>query len=358
MNENVQIILNKSPKDLTDKDKRFLFKEMAKNTSQAKAMRTDYAAVQSEVLQPILSEESFVERIFTRIDTGGEQITFPIRSKKVRSAWYSTGTDSVPQRTTEMKETHFNSFSLEAGIDWNLNLMKTGNIQLIDDQFDDMIGDLAYKVNYSGMALIKWAERVGDLGAINRITSAPGGGAKLSLPVVRGITTFLEKRTEGRVTATDIFLSTSRYNELIELSQFASAGAGNIAVGQPSVVEFSLPEKQREKLYEGGIEGLSSFFIPAFNITLHKVRRNEFINDDKAYIFDKKTFGKMPVDEELETMEDDSGKKRFRMGVISRQKQGFGISDVEAGAVYYFSDTPHVDDDLYNDAPITPAYSV
>ena len=346
----IQTILRKKPADVTTEEKRMLFKAMAGNTSQARALRIDFAALQSEALQPVLSEESFVERIFNRVDTGGEQILFPIRSKKVRSAWYSTGTDSVPQRTSEMKETHFNTFWLEAGVDWKLDLMKTGNMQLVDDLLDDMVGDLAYKVNYSGMALIKWAEKVGDLGTIARLTTAPGGGAKLSLPVVRAITTFLEQRTEGRVKASDIFLSVSRYNELIELSQFASAGAG--------ANELNLPQEVRERLYAGGIEGLSSFFVPSFNITLHKVRRTEFINDDKAYIFDRASFGKMPVDDDLETMDDDSGKKRFKMGVIGRQRQGFGISDVEAGAVYYFSDTPNVNDDLFNDAPSAPAFSV
>ena len=133
---------------------------MGESDTQGLLLRTEFAQVQGELLQPVLREESFVERIFRRTPVSEESMRFPIRSRKVRSGWYATGNDSVPMRTAEQKETFINTFWLDAGARWPLDYLKAGNASLIDDLLEDMVDDLGYKINLQGMSLIKWAEQV------------------------------------------------------------------------------------------------------------------------------------------------------------------------------------------------------
>lgn len=324
--EMVDAAMAKKPEDITTEDKIVLFKAMGQTDSRAQQMRIDFAAEQGELLKPILREESFIETIFKRDDTNGEQRNYPIRSKKVRAAWNSTGTDSVPSRIAEQKDTQFNTYWLEAAARWKLDHLKQGNVGLVDRQMTDMMDNLAYKVNFAGMALIKTAEILGDISTIATIT----GGNKLTLNVIEKIMTFLEKRTEGANKVTDIFLSVNRYNELVTLSNFASSSSTS------TTDSLSIPEQERQKIYAGGLDGISNIYLSNFGVRLHKIRKTEFVNDGKCYAFDVNNFGVMPVDENLETMADNAAANRYETGIQARQKQGFGITNVDSGVVYDF----------------------
>jgi hypothetical protein len=301
---------------LNDSEKRELFMEMGKTTVEAEELRRDFAQTRGELLLPVLKQQSLIRQIFSESFTNGQQIPYPIRSKKVRAAWFMASISGVPQRTAEADEIVFPTFYIKGGVRWYLDYAKAGNYELIEGLENDQMDEVAYKENLAGWTLIKAAEASGDMLVIDKLAS---DGATFTIPVMVEIITQLEQQPDRRK-ITDIYLSPRRYNEMLKWAQ--------LDIQQ-------LDDGTRREIFSRGPDAVASV-LSSWGVAFHKCYDPEFVNDTKCYCFDGTRFGVMPVDKRWETVHDDQAKMTWEDGWIGREQVGFGITDLPSGCVYKF----------------------
>lgn len=301
---------------LNDTEKRELFMEMGNTTPEAEDLRRDFAQTRGELLLPVLRQQSLIRQIFTESFTNGQQIPFPIRSKRIRAAWFMASISGVPQRTGEADEIVFPTFYIKGGVRWYLDYAKAGNYELIEGLENDQMDEIAYKENLAGWTLIKAAEASGDMLVISKLAT---DGDRFSVNVMIEIITQQEEQPDRRK-ITDIYLSPRRYNEMLKWAQL-------------NVEE--LDDGTRREIFTGGPERISNI-LRSWNVAFHKCFDPEFVNDTKCYCFDGTRFGHMPVDKRWETVHDDQAKMTWEDGWIGREQLGFGITDLPSGLVYSF----------------------
>jgi len=313
---NELLLKMESGEALNDSEKRELFMEMGKSTSEAEQLRKDFAQTRGELLLPVLRQQSLIRQIFTEQNTNGQQIPFPIRSKKIRAAWYMASISGVPQRTAEQDEMVFPTFYIKGGVRWYLDYAKAGNYELIEGLENDQMDEVAYKENLAGWTLIKAAESSSDMLSIPKLSS---NGAQFTVDVMIEIITQLEEQ-EDRRQISDIYLSPRRYNEILSWAK--------LDVQQ-------LDDGTRREIFSRGPDAVASI-LRSWGVAFHKVFDPEFVDDTKCYCFDGNRFGIMPVDKRWETVHDDQAKMTWEDGWIGREQIGFGITDVPSGCVYNF----------------------
>jgi len=304
-----------SGQELTYDEKKLLFKAMGENTDFAAELRRDFAYSRGEVLRPVLREQSLIRSIFkeTQVD---EDVPFPVRGEKVRSAWYTASLGGTSMRTMEEDEIYIPSFFIRGGVRWKRDLLRSGNVNLIEQLENDQVDSVVYLENFAGWKLIKAAHAAGDLLNIPHIT----GGDTFTLDVMIEIITRMDERGDDRRQITDIYLSPRRYHEILKWAK--------LDVQQ-------LDDGTRREIFVGGPEAVANV-LKSWNVAFHKVLNPRFVDDTKCYCFDARTFGIFKVDIPWETQEDILAAMSWEAGWIGREKVGFGILDVAAGCVYNF----------------------
>jgi len=300
---------------LNAEEKKELFIEMSKNTSEAEQLRKDFAITRGELLMPVLRQQSLIRQIFKEVSTGGQQLAFPIRSKKIKAAWYMPSISGTPQRTAESDEIYFPTFVIRGGARWYLDWLKTGNYALIEELENDVMDEIAYKENLAGWTLIKAAENSGDMLVIDKLSAETGFTVNVMIEII----TKLEEQEDRRM-ITDIYLSPKRYNEMLKWAQ--------LDVSQ-------LDDGTRREIFVAGPTKVSSI-LKNWGVAFHKSYDAAFVDDTKCYCFDGTRFGKMPVDITWETIHDDQAKMTWEDGWIGREQLGFGVTDMPSSCVYKF----------------------
>jgi len=301
---------------LSDSEKRELFMEMGKNSREAEELRKDFAASRGELLLPVLRQQSLIRQIFRESFTNGQQIPYPIRSKRIRAAWFMASISGVPQRTAEQDEMVFPTFYIKGGARWYLDYARAGNYELIEELENDQMDEVAYKENLAGWTLIKAAEASGDMLVIDKISAETGFTVKVMVEII----TNLEEQDDKRQIS-DIYLSPRRYNDILNWAK--------LDVEQ-------LDDGTRREIFSRGPEAVANI-LRSWGVAFHKVFDPEFVDDTKCYCFQGSRFGVMPVDKRWETVHDDQAKMTWEDGWIGREQVGFGITDLPSGCVYKFA---------------------
>jgi len=305
-----------SGEELTTDEKKALFKAMARLDDTGERLRRDFAQARGIVLAPVIRQQSLIRQIFKETDTDGENIPFPVRGEKVRSAWYMASLGGTPQRTMEEDEIYVPTFFIRGGVRWKLDLLKASNIEIIERLEQDAIDNVVYLENLAGWKLVKAAEAAG---AILSIPTLATNGDRFSVDVMIEILTKMEEQPDRR-RITDIYLSPRRYNEILKWAKL-------------NVEE--LPDGTRREIFDRGPDAVANV-LRSWNVAFHKVYDAKFVDDRKCYCFDASTFGVMPVEIRWETQNDDMAKMVWEAGWIGREKVGFAILDAPAACVYTF----------------------
>lgn len=303
--------------ELTETEKKELFRAMARLDDTGERLRRDFAQARGMVLRPVLRQQSLIRQIFQETETNGENIPFPVRGEKVKSAWYMSSLGGTPQRTMEEDEIYVPTFFIRGGVRWKLDLLKASNIGLIERLEQDAIDNVVYLENLAGWKLIKAAEAAGGLLSIPSLSQ---NGDRFSVEVMVEILTRMEEQPDRR-RITAIYLSPRRYNEILMWAKL-------------SVEE--LPDGTRREIFDRGPDAVANV-LRSWNVAFYKVYDAKFVDDRKAYCFDATTFGVMPVEIPWETQNDDMAKMVWEAGWIGREKIGFAILDAPAGCVYNFA---------------------
>jgi hypothetical protein len=300
--------------ELSETEKKELFREMGQNSAAAEELRRDFAIMRGEILRPVLRQQSLIRNIFRETPTNGEQIAFPVRSKKIRSAWYMASISSTPQRTQESDEVYIPTWHIRGGARWPLAWMKTGNVDLVTEQENDTMDEVIFKENLAGWSLIKAAVAATDIQTIT------GTQATFTVDAMLEIITKCEEQ-EDRRKITDIYLSPKRYNEIAKWAQL------NVS---------QLDDVTRREVFVGGPESVS-MVLKSWGVAFHKVYDADFVDNRFAYCFDSSKFGRMPIDVPWETQNDDQAKMTWEAGWFGQEKVGFGILDTPSACVYDFA---------------------
>ena len=101
---------------------------------------------------------------------------------------------------------------------------------------------------------------------------------------------------------------------------FASpTSIGDIREWSSSQVDFNT---QREIFVNGGLPNGK-----IWDVQLVKVYDSALVGDDAAWGFDTRTLGVMPIQKELETYEDPVAILQWQIGIMARERVGFGVTD-------------------------------
>ena len=325
--DNIKMILDKASTSdfdsLTKEDKVTLFKSMALENETGEQLRKAYGAVQGELLLPLIRQESSIRRIFKEQFTNGEQIEFPIRSKRIRAGWYGADGANTPQRQATSSNIYIHTFKIDGGCRWALKQLRTGNYNLVEELQNDMIDEVVYKEDLAGWTLIKAAVTYGDIESIATLTTTNSDitdnkqGTSLSVAVLTEMITVADEKPDGGRILTDLYITPRRYGDI---RKWVDTSLQDLADGTRAEM-FSAGQAIGEK----GV----------WDIALHKVRNAQFVDNTKAYGFSS-SFGTMAIAEHWHTVDDPTAILKWEQGLIGKEEVGFGITDVEGCVVYGF----------------------
>lgn len=313
---------------MSDADKSSLLKAMARRDHIGAQLRQAFAAVQGEMLLPILDQQSYIRKIFRPVNTNGEQVGFPVRSKKIRAAWYGTANSNVPQRQTGSELVYLNYFPIEGGVRWTLKQLRAGNIRLIENHQNDMMNEVLYKETLAGFELIQAAydSGNGDIKDIARLTttnssiSSNAEGKYLSVAVLNEMAVVGDvgdyTGEDGGQDIQQIFLSARRFADIRKWADTSIQ---------------SLGDNTRDAIFNRGKNVGSTLWGMEFQ----KVREPEFVDDTKAWGFTT-DFGVMGISEPWNTFDDPTAINTREQGITGQEEIGFAITNVHGAVVYNF----------------------
>jgi hypothetical protein len=308
---------------LSQDDKIDLFKAMAREDEIGERLRVAYGAVQGPLLLPVIRQESQIRRIYKEQFTGGEQVEFPIRSKRIRAGWYGADGANTPMRQATQSNIYIHTFRIDGGCRWPLKQLRTGNYNLVEELQNDMIDTIVYKEDLAGWTLAKAALTYGDIESIATLTTSNSDitdnkqGTSLSVNVLAEMITVADEKPEGGRMLTDLFITPRRYGDL---RKWVTTDLQDLADGT------------RGELFNAG-QAIGEKGV--WDIAIHKVRDAQFVDNTKAWGF-AKGFGIMAVGENWHTTNDPTAIMKWEMGLIGKEEIGMGIVDVEGAVVYSF----------------------
>jgi len=308
---------------LSQDDKVELFKSMAREDEVGEKLRVAYGAVQGPLLMPLIRQESQIRTIFKEQFTGGAQVEFPIRSKRIRAGWYGADGGNTPMRQVAQDNIYIHTFRIDGGCRWSLKQLSTGNYNLVEELQNDMVDEIVYKEELAGWTLIKAAYNYGDIESIATLTTSNSDitdnkqGTSLSMAVLAEMITVADEKPEGGRSLTDLFITPRRYGDL---RKWVTTDLQDLSDGT------------RQELFNAG-QAIGERGV--WDIAIHKVRHAQFVDNTKAWGFSK-GFGVMAVGENWHTVNDPTAIMKWEMGLIGKEEVGFGVLDVEGAIVYNF----------------------
>jgi hypothetical protein len=307
---------------LNHEDKTYLFMSMADKGPVGDSLRAAYGSVQGPLLTPLLRQESNIRRIYKEQFTNGQQIEFPVRSKRIRAAWFGADRSHTPMRQANSDNVYAHCFPIQAGIRWTLKQIKTGNYSIVEGLQNDMVDSVRYQEEAAGWGLVKAADGMGDieniatLTTLNSVITDNKQGTMFSMYVFNEVTTVADLKPDGGREISDIYMSPRRYSDMKHWV---------------TTVLQDLDDGTRQEMMKKGPSADTGLWGVAF----HKVRDPEFVDDTKLYAF-ASNFGIMAIDEAFHVIDDGNAKSTFEQGIIGREEVGFAITDLESCVIYNF----------------------
>ena len=296
--------------------------EMFRATATNMQARTDYAASRAEVINPLLNEQSTIRAIFKPEKLApGADARYDIPFEDIDCTWVMPGIGGIPTVQVEGAEMHVDTFGLDGGVDYQMDVAKDGRIDMGRLTTNLLKNKFIKQEELSGWGLIKNHAAVLPAGQLIRAMKDDGtaiassgvaegtSGGKLNIYTLNILLTTADQIGIGGRRVTDVYVSPRRFGDL-----------------RNQVTMTALPMNMRERLYGGGSSPGSG--VP--EITIHRVYNQNLVTDKKGYAFTQKdgfTYGVMPIREELNTRDNPMSIMEWKIGIIGRERVGFGILD-------------------------------
>lgn len=296
--------------------------EMFRATATDGQARADFAASRATVINPLLNEQSTVRYIFYPEKLlPGATCTFDIPFEDVECTWVMPNIGAIPTIQVEGAELHVDTFGLDGGVEYQKDIAVDGRFQvaqlattLLKNRFirqEEMAGWSLIKAHaallFSGQKLQAFQDD-GTAGTPSGTTGTAGTG-KMNIYTLNEVITLADQIGIGGRVVRDLYLSPRRYGDL-----------------RNQVTLSQLPFDMRTKLYSNGENAKAA--DP--EIRIHKVYNRKLVTDDKGYAFTQKDgfrYGVMPIREELNTRDNPIAVLEWKIGIIGRERVGFGVLD-------------------------------
>ena len=285
-----------------------MLKAIASNDDDGKAARKRYAESRAEVLLPLLDVQSTARMIFRpEVLEPGAQANYPISFDYTEVGGYLPKLGGAVTRITEGDEIYIPTFGIEGAVRYSLDVAQQGRIDIASEQMRLLKNRIIAKEEYAAWRLVKGI--MSGLNATQTVfcSGVNGAGSTENFHSFskKAVNSLYVQMDIQRRQLTDVFLSPRSLGDIREWST--------------TTIDFLT---QREIFQEGGLPSDA-----IWDIKLRKVYDSKLVDNTAAWGFDVRTYGKMPILRPLETFEDPTAILQYEVGVLGRERVGFGVTD-------------------------------
>ncbi len=280
--------------------------ELLKAVASDPVARAEYAKSRAEVLLPLIPVQSTARQIFrTEKLAPGAQAYYPINFDYTEVASFLPKMGGVVTKVVEGDEIYIPTFGIEAAVRWSMDIAEQGRIGIAGQMNDLLKNRIIAKEEYAAWRTIK-----GTLSGLNTNQTIYCSGNATS---GENFHSFSKKALNALTVQMDI-----QRRALTHV--FASpASLGDVRMWSNNQIDFTT---QREIFVNGGLPGNE-----IWNTQLVKVYDSSLVDNTEAWGFDVRSLGVMPIQKELETYEDPVAILQWQVGIMARERVGFGITD-------------------------------
>ena len=302
------------PKDLTFEERVELFRATADNP----AARAEYAHSRAEVILPLINAQSTVRAIFrpTRLAPGASS-TFDVPFDDIDCCWMMPQIGGIPVVQVEGSSINVDTFGLDVGVEYQEDVARDGRIDIAALSTALLKNKFIVQEELAGWTLIKTHAAALPSTQIIQALDKDGlsvGNPILNMHTINEIITTADEIGIGGRRISDIYCSPRRFGDLRE---------------QVSI--FGLPEALREKFWNGG-QGPADHLQPydIADMRIHRVYNPALVDNNTVYAFTRKEgyfYGVMPIREELKTRDNPQAAGEWKIGIVGKERVGFGVLD-------------------------------
>lgn len=277
--------------------------ELLKAIASDDTARKEYAKSRAEVLLPLVDIQSTARKIFTIENLApGAQAYYPINFDYTEVASFLPKAGGVVTKVLEGDEIYIPTFSIEAAVRYSMDLAEQGRVDLAGQQMQLLKNRIVAKEEHAAWRAIK-----GTFSGVNSNQTVYCSGTTENFHSLskKAINKMIVQMDVQRRVLTDIFASPVSLGDIREWSN--------------STIDYLT---QREIYVNGGLPDNT-----LWNVRFNKVYDSNLVGDSAAWGFDTRTFGKMPIQKNLETYEDPTAILKWEVGVMARERIGFGVTD-------------------------------
>jgi hypothetical protein len=295
---------------LTHEQKIALFRQTALNPQ----ARMDFAASRANVIQPELEIQSTVRFIFNpELLPGGATPIYDIPFEDVDCVYIMPQIGGIPTVQMEGKQMSVDTFGLDGGVEYQMDIAKDGRFQvgqlatlMLKNRFikqEELAGWNLIKLHAAALPTTQKLQAYANDG-----TQGAAGTGKLNIYTVNELITLADEIGIGGRRITDIYVSPRRFGDL-----------------RNALTMQALPEGMRQQIWGNG-KGSDS----VADIRIHRVYNTALVANNKGYAFTQKDgirYGVMPIRENLSTRDNPIAVLEWKIGIIGRERLGFGVLD-------------------------------
>jgi hypothetical protein len=289
--------------------------ELFKATAHDLQARQDFAASRAEVILPLLQQQSTIRAIFQEERLApGASARYDIPFDDIDCVWMMPGIGQVPTVQLEGTELYVDTFGLDGGVEWQMDIATDGRFQVATLATQMLKNKFIKQEEYAGWNLIKTHEASLVANGSTQIiqgrddNNTTSGTKKLNLYTINEVLTVADEMGVGGRRVTDMYLSPRRFADL-----------------RAYITQLGVPENLRQNIWNNG-----QIADTIADIRFHRVYDRNLVPDNKAYAFTQKEgfkYGVLPVREELKTVNNPMSQNEWKIGIMGRERLGFGILD-------------------------------
>ncbi len=239
--------------------------------------------------------------------TNLDRLLFEATGSATQIAFIAPGVGAVPQQLLEGDEIFIPPLTLDGSVAFPMRYARDGRFSIGETATKELKDQIIYQEEFVGWGTIK-ATISGVLGAQTLGTAGtytegqPNLFGELTLS---GVNKMITKADGYQRKITDLYMSPTRYGNIRDWTT-------------PQIDYFT----QREIFKDAGPAAQA-----LYGVGLNKVYDSTLLGDGEVYGFDTSSFGLMPIVQTLQTYEDPTAIKEWKIGILGREEVGFGVMD-------------------------------
>jgi hypothetical protein len=284
-------------------------------------VRAEYAASRANVIQPELEVQSTVRFIFQQETLAGDATpVYDIPFEDVECTYVMPNIGGIPMVQVEGDQISVGTFGLDGGVEYQMDMARDGRFQvgtlatqMLRNKFiaqEELAGWNLIKLHAAALASNQKLQAYEDDGSVGSPNGDPtlAGTGRMNIHTINELLTVADGIGIGGRRVTDIYVSPRRFGDI-----------------RSALTMQALPEAMRQSLWGNG-KGADSLA----DIRIHRVYNKALVNDAKGYAFTQKDgikYGVMPIRETLKTYDNPIALLEWKIGIIGRERLGFGVLD-------------------------------